>query len=62
MEAATVEIRRSRGDLVVTATGRTGKGQRYVKGVEVIKAQSTSDPNFKSELSAAVNKLFEREA
>jgi hypothetical protein len=62
MEAATLEIRRSRGDLVVIATGRTGRGQRYVKGVEPIKAKETSDPDFKSEMSAAVNKLLEREA
>jgi len=62
MEAATIIVRKSRGVLVVQATGRTGRGQSFIKGAAPLKVKSMRDPNFKAELSAAVDKLLNSEA
>lgn len=59
MEAATVEIRRSRGKLIVQATGRTARGQRYIKGSVPLTVKSMADPNFKREMAAAVEQLLD---
>ena len=58
MEAATIIVRKTRGGLVVQATGRTGKGQKFIKGQEGLKVKSISDKNFKAEMAAAVEKLL----
>ena len=62
MQAATITLRRSRGVLVVQATGLTNKGQKYLKGQVPLKARTTNDPDFKNEIAAAVTKLLESEA
>lgn len=62
MEAATIIVRKARGGLVVQATGRTGKGQRFIKGSEVLKVKSIADKNFKAEMAAAVEKLLNSDA
>lgn len=58
MQAATIIVRRSRGGLIVQATGRTGRGQSYIKSSEALSVKSMSDPKFKAELAAAINKLL----
>lgn len=62
MQAATIYIRRSRGVMVVAATGRTGRGQTYVKGSVALTCKSISDPKFKGEMAAAVAQLLNSEA
>lgn len=55
---ATIRVRGKRGRMYVQAMGRTARGIKYVKDTVEINAKSTSDPNFKSELAAAVEKLM----
>jgi hypothetical protein len=45
--------------LAVRGMGKTPTGQKYIRGQEVLKVKSIADPKFKSELSAALDKLFE---
>lgn len=55
---ATVEVRSSRGVLVVQALGRTNRGQKFIKGIVPLGVKSTTDPTFKSHLETAVAELF----
>lgn len=55
----TVEVKRTHGKLTVQGLGQTPRGQRYIKKAIPLKAQDPSDPKFKEELAAAVEKLFE---
>lgn len=61
-EAASIVVRKSRGLLVVQATGRTGRGQSFIKGHVLLSVKSMSDPKFKGELKAAVDQLLGRAA
>lgn len=58
MEAASIIVRKSRGLMVVQATGRTGRGQTFIKGSVFLSVKSMSDPKFKGELQAAVDQLL----
>ena len=62
MQAATIIVRRSRGKLTVFATGRTGRGQSFIKGSVPLEAKSMTDKNFKREMVAAVEQLLNSEA
>lgn len=62
MEVASVEVIRKRGTLIVQATGRTPRGQRYIKGELPLAAKTMKDPNFKRELATAMAQLLESEA
>lgn len=62
MQAATIIVRHSRDGLVVQATGRTPRGQTFIKGHEKLKAKSIRDKKFKEEMAAAVEKLLNSEA
>lgn len=53
-----IEVKRSRGTMVVTATGQTPRGQKYLKQSIPLKVKSPADPDFKGELSAAVSELM----
>lgn len=62
MEATGINIKKSRGRMVVQALGRTPRGQKYVKGSKVLNATSIADPKFKEEMAAAVDELLGRTA
>lgn len=54
----TVEIRRSRGKLVLRGLGQTPRGQKYIKRSVDLGVKNTADPAFKSKLAAAVTEMF----
>lgn len=54
----TVEVRSSHGKLVVQGLGRTPRGQKFIRNKEALGVKSPGDPLFKSELAAAVRKMF----
>lgn len=56
----TIEMKQRRDQLIVTSIGRTPNGVKYRKQSLVLKAKSTSDPEFKTQLAAAVNELAAR--
>lgn len=62
MQAARIEIRMARGRLCVYAIGRTGRGQRFVKGFRELQCKSLGDQNFKAEMSQAVTELLDSDA
>lgn len=53
----TIHVKRQRGKLVVQGDGRTVKGKRYIVQTVELTAKTPADPNFKSELAAAVAQL-----
>ena len=54
----TIQVKRMRGKLVVIGMGKTGRGQAYIKRSVPIAAKRMTDPNYKSDLAAAVAELF----
>lgn len=58
MQAASIIVRKSRGLLVVQATGRTERGQSFIKGSVPLTVKTMSDPKFKGELATAVDQLL----
>lgn len=52
-----IEVKIERGQVVVIGLGRTNRGQRFIRAVEPLLVKSISDPNFKAEMAAAVEKL-----
>lgn len=58
----TIQVKMSRGGLVLSGMGRTGRGQRYVKRTVKLESEHMSSKKFKSELPGAVAKLFDSEA
>lgn len=57
----TIHVRPQRGKLVVQGDGKTPRGQRFIKETEALAVKSMADPNFKAQLSAAVNKMLPEE-
>lgn len=53
-----IHVRRHRKKLSVQTFGRTPRGTKFRKESEVLKAVGTADPEFKTELAAAVVKLM----
>lgn len=62
MQATAIEVRMHRGRVIIQAIGRNPKGQRYIKGTVALKVKTISDPNFKGQMSAAVQELLDRDA
>ncbi len=56
----TIQVKISRGTLTVQGMGETPRGQRYIRQSERLKASRISDPQFKSEMAAAIAKLFDQ--
>ena len=54
----TVEVRRERGKVIVQGKGRTPRGTQYIKSKQALDVKRVSDPGFKEELAAAVDKLL----
>lgn len=55
---ARIELKKQRGKLCVITMGLTPRGQKFLKQQVILKATSTSDPKFKSQLAAAVEELM----
>ena len=55
---AAVQVKRSQGILVVQGLGKTPRGQKFLRGVVPLQVKSMSDPEFKSQLAAAIEKLY----
>lgn len=53
-----VHVKRERGKLTVIGMGQTPRGQRFIKERVVLNALDTQDPDFKTELAAAVKKML----
>lgn len=51
------EVKKVRGNLVVVAISRAPKGQKFITGQVELTATGPADPNFKPQLTAALNKL-----
>lgn len=62
MEASTIDVKVNRGQVVVIAKGRTGRGQSYIKDWRVLAVEKISDPQFKVEMALAVKELLDRGA
>lgn len=62
MQAATVEIKMSKGHCTLQALGQTPRGRRYIKGRKTLKAVSMASPEFKAEMTAAVEEILGSEA
>lgn len=58
VKAGTVEVRRSRGNLVVNALASTPRGTKFINGSKPLAVKHLQDKNFKSELDAAINELI----
>lgn len=58
MNAAQVVVKMRQDKLTVQVIGRTAKGQKFVKGEKVLAVKSLADPEFKAEMSKAVNELL----
>ena len=61
MDVASINVTKAHGVMVVQATGRTGRGQRYIKAQIPLSVKSIRDPKFKSEMAAAVKQLLNSE-
>ena len=57
-----VEVRRSRGKLVVNGIGRTPRGQKFIAEQVALKSHDMSSEGFKKEMAAAVEKILGSEA
>lgn len=60
--SSAVEVRRSRGVLVVNGLGKTPRGQRFIAKQVKLKATDMGSKEFKSELAAAVAEIIGSEA
>jgi len=58
VEYASIEIKRQGGKTVVMGIGRTGRGTKYIKALETALVKSPADPKYKSEIVAAIAKLY----
>lgn len=54
----TVQVKRSRGKLVVQGLGQTARGQRFIRQTIDLEVKNTRDPNFKSNLRTAIAEMF----
>lgn len=54
----TIQVKRERGKLVVQGLGKTPRGQKFIKDTEVLGVKSPADPDFKTQLGAAVSKML----
>ncbi len=54
----TVEVKKSRGEMVVQGLGQSPRGTKFVKDREELGVKSSADPQFKTKLAAAITKMF----
>lgn len=54
----TVEVKMSRGTLVVLGLGKTPRGTKFIRDTEALSVKSPADPKFKAELGQAIAKMF----
>lgn len=54
----TVQVKKSRGTLVVQGLGKTPRGTNYIRDTIDLSVKNTADPKFKEEMAAAVSKMF----
>lgn len=55
---ATIEIRKQRGKMIVQGTGRTPRGQKYIKQQEPVTPAGPGKKNLKAALATAIDKLL----
>lgn len=54
----TVEVRTARKKLIVQGLGKTPRGTKFIRKTEELAVTKISDPKFKGEMAAAVEKLL----
>lgn len=57
-KVGSVHVKRVRGKLIVYGMSQTPRGQRFIKKIVPLKATKIRSPEFKSELTAAVEELM----
>lgn len=62
MDAATIEVRKAKGMVIVYVTGRTGRGQRFIKASKALGVSGIGDKNFKAEMTQAVVEMLGKTA
>lgn len=55
---SSIEIKRRRGVLTLVGFAQSPKGKKFIKKTVDLAAVDITDPGFKAELSAAVEKLY----
>lgn len=58
----TVEVKRSRGEMVLLGLGKTPRGTNFVRQKKGLGVKRSSDPAFKSHLQTAVAEMLAQEA
>lgn len=58
VKAGKVEVKRSRGQMVVNALAQTPRGTTFINASKVLKAKSTIDKGFRKELAEAIEEFF----
>jgi hypothetical protein len=58
MKAATVEVKQYHGRVIVYTTGRTGRGQSFIKDKRILGCKSMADKKFKAEMAQAVVEML----
>lgn len=54
----TVQVKHSRGKLVVQGLGKTPRGTNFIRDTIDLSVKNTADPKFKEEMAAAVKEMF----
>lgn len=54
----TVEVKKSRGEMVVQGLGQSSRGTKFIKDRVPLGVKSSADPEFKGKLAAAITKMF----
>lgn len=55
---SSIHVRKQRGVFTVQGMAQTPRGQNFIAKSEPLKASKTSDPEFKKEVSQAIEKLY----
>lgn len=58
----TVQVKRNHGELVVQGLGQTPRGQKFIRDTKRLGVKSSTDPQFKAKLKAAVEQMLAQEA
>lgn len=58
----TVEVKRSRGQMVLLGLGKTPRGTNFIRQRRSLGVKRSSDPQFKSNLETAVAEMLAQEA
>lgn len=56
-QIAAIHLSRSRGKLVLTAKGKTPRGQFYIARQVILSSKDTKDKGFKAELAKGIETL-----